>query len=113
MGVHNVLLDFSTLMALLGEAGADDDEALAALLLGQHIDRLGAELGSDTEDGTVDLREVVDLGIAFHALHFGLFGVHGVDLTLEGTLEEVLQRLAAGFMYITGSTANDDAAGVE
>lgn len=112
-GVDNVLLDFGALVALLRETGADDDEALAALLLGQHVDRLGAELGGDAEDGAVHLRQVLDLGVAFHALHFGLFGVHGVDLALEGALQEVLQRLAAGFMYITGSTADNDAAGIE
>ena len=96
-----MFLNFSAFVTLFGEAGTDDDEASAALFLGQHIDRLGAEFGCDAEDGAIDLRQVIDLGVAFHALHFRLFGVDGVNLTLEGTLQEVLQRFSAGFVNIT------------
>ena len=86
----DVLLDGSTFGVLLGEACADDDEALGALLLGEDIDSLGAELSGDAEDGAINLGEVVNLSIAFHALHFGLFGVHGIDLAFEIAVEQVL-----------------------
>ena len=99
-GVNDVLLDGGALGVLLAEAGADDDEALGALLLGQHVDRLGAELGGDAEDGAVHLRQVVDLGVALHALHLRLLGVDGVHLALEGALQQVLEGFAARLMHI-------------
>ena len=108
-----MFLDGSALGILLRKAGADDDEAFAALFLGQDINSLGAELGSDAKDCTVDLRQVLYFCIAFYALNFSLFGVNGIDLSLEGALEEVFQRLAAGFMYITGSTAYNDTAWIQ
>ena len=100
-------------MAFLRETSTDDDEALAAFLLGQHVNRLGTELGSNTEEGAVHLRQVIDLGIAFHALHLGFFRVNGIDLALERTLQEVFQRLTAGFMNVTGRTADYDAFGIK
>ena len=85
----------------------------STLLLGEHVDRGGAELSSDAEDGAVDLRQVLGFGVAFHTLHLGLFGVNGVDSALEVALEEVLQGLSTRFVNIAGSTTNDDAAGVQ
>ena len=105
----DVLLDGSTFGVLLGEACADDDEALGALLLGEDIDSLGAELSGDAEDGAINLGEVVNLSIAFHALHFGLFGVHGIDLAFEVAVEKVFEGLSARFVDITGGTAHNDA----
>ena len=81
-----MLLDGGTLGVLLREASADDDEAFAAFLFGQHIYSLCAELSSDADDGAIHLRQVIDLGVAFHALHFGLFGVNRVNRTSERTL---------------------------
>ena len=78
-----MLLNGGTLFVLLGETCADDDETFCAFLLCEHINCLGAEFGRDTEDGAIDLREVIDFGVALHALHLGLFGVHGIDLSLE------------------------------
>ena len=86
-----MLFDFGTFVVLLRETGADNDEALAALFLGQHVDRLGTEFGSNAEEGTVHLRQIIHLGVAFYALHFGFFWVDGLNLALEGTLQEVLQ----------------------
>ena len=99
-GVDDMLLDSSTFGVLLREASADDDEAFAALLFGQHVNGLGAELGSDTQEGTVHLRQVINLGIAFHALHFGLFGVHGINRALERAFQKVLQGFSTGFVNV-------------
>ena len=98
--VDNVFLDGGAFSVFLREAGADDDEAFAAFFLGQDIDCLGAEFGGDAEDGAVDLRKVLDLGVALNALNFGLFGVDGVDVALEGAFKEVFERFAARFMNI-------------
>ena len=99
-------------MAFLRETSTNDDETFAAFLFGQHVNRLGTELGSNTEKGAVHLRQVIDLGVAFHALHLSLFGIDGIDLAFEGALQEVLQRFTAGFMNVTGCTANNDALGI-
>ena len=110
--VNNVLFDGSTFGILFRETSTDNDKALGALLLGEDIDGLGTEFGSDAENGAVDLGKVFHLGVALDALHLGLLGVDSVDGTLEIAFEQILEGFTAGLVYIAGSTANDDATGI-
>ena len=108
-----MLLDGGAFGVLLRESSADDDEAFAAFLFGQHIDGLCAELGGDANDGAFHWRQVIDLGIAFHALHFGLFGVHCIYRATEWTLKKVFQSFSTRLVDVRRGTAHNDAFRVE
>ena len=99
-GFNNMLLNGSTLSVLFRESSANNDEAFAAFLFGQHINGLGAELGSNAKDGTFHLRQLIDVGVAFHALHLGLFRVHSINGAAEGTLQKVFQSFSTGFVDV-------------
>ena len=107
--VDDVLLNGGTFGVLLRETRTDDNETFCTLLLGQHVHRLRAELGSNAQDGTVHLRQVFHLRIALDALHLGFLGVYGIHLAFEIALQQVFQSLAARLMDIGRCTADDDA----
>ena len=104
-----MFLNQSALVVLLRESGTDDDEALAAFFFCQHIDGLCAELGGDAENGALHLWKVIDLGVAFHALHLSLFRVHCVNRTSKRTLKKVFQSFSTWFVNVTRCTAHYDA----
>ena len=91
------------------ESRTDDDEALGAFLLRQHVHRVGAELGRDAEDGAINLRQVFYLLVAFDALYLIFLGVNGIYFALEGALQQIFQGFAARFVDVTGCTAHHDA----
>ena len=84
-----MLLDSGALSILFRETGTHNDKSLGAFLLRQHVNGLGAELGSNAKDSAINLRKVFNLGVAFNALHFGLLGVDSVHGTAETTLQEI------------------------
>ena len=105
--VQDVLLQDGTLVGLLAEAGADDNERAHALVLSQVVHIVGAILRCHNQDSEVCIGQVLHVVMGLDALHYVLLGVENVKVTLETALLEVAHDSATGLLLVVAA-ANDD-----